>query len=169
MSNYRRYHAKGATYFFSVTTVNRGKSTLTNNIDLLRHIYGLTMRDRPAFTDAIVIMPDHLHCVWTLPAGDDDYSTRWGVIKSRFSRALKAECRVGFHPTNRSASKIKKGDAGIWQRRFWEHCIRDEDDYRKHIRYCWNNPVKHGLVEKPEDWPYSSIHRDIQNGTYDPL
>ncbi len=167
MSDYRRFRIKGATYFFTVNLADRERATLTENIDLLRHVYALAGRNRPFETDAIVVLPNHLHCIWTLPEGDMDFSTRWGAIKSRFTRAIKG--RVGFHPTNRTASKIKKGDAGIWQRRFWEHCIRDEADFREHMRYCWKNPVKHGLVENPEDWPYSSIHRDIKNGTYDPL
>lgn len=167
MSNYRRFRSEGAIYFFTVALADRGRSTLTDNIDMLRHVYALTARERPFVTDAIVVLPDHVHCIWTLPKADGDFSTRWGAIKSRFTRAIK--CRVGFHPTNRSQSKIAKGDAGIWQRRFWEHCIRDEADYREHMRYCWSNPVKHGLVEKPEDWPYSSIHRDIESGIYNPL
>lgn len=127
------------------------------------------------------VLPDHLHCVWTLPEGDADFSRRWGAIKARFTRAVRDSGRVGFHPTVagrngggvvgwnptlQSPSKLRKGDAGIWQRRFWEHHIRDARDYDAHIQYCWINPVKHGFVERPEDWPYSSVHRDVRLGRY---
>jgi putative transposase len=122
--------------------------------------------------EAWVVLPDHLHAVWTLPVGDVDYGVRWGAIKARFTRSLR---RVGFHPTDpgsavgwnptlRSGSKVAKGDAGLWQRRFWEHHIRDDADFANHVRYCWGNPVKHGYVERAVDWPYSSIHRDIKAG-----
>lgn len=132
--------------------------------------------ERPFGIDAWVVMPDHLHAVWTLPQGDADFSTRWGAIKARFTRSLR---RVGFHPTDprsavgwnptlRSASKEAKGDAGLWQRRYWEHHIRDEADYAAHVRYCWINPVKHGFVARAVDWPYSSIHRDIARGIAEP-
>jgi putative transposase len=104
-----------------------------------------------------VVLPDHLHAVWTLPEADSDFSTRWRLIKSRFSRALGAT-------GHRSASMLAKNERGIWQRRFWEHHIRDEADFAAHVRYCWGNPVKHGLVERAVDWPYSSIHRDIRAG-----
>jgi len=183
MSDYRRFRIKGATYFFTVNLAERGRATLTDNIDMLRHVYALAARRRPFETEAIVILPDHLHCIWTLPEGDNDFSTRWGAIKSQFTMAIcGAGRRAGFSPpttlpvvqTGRYAGlkpglRENKREKGIWQRRFWEHCIRDEADYREHMRYCWKNPVKHGLVENPEDWPYSSIHRDIKNGTYDPL
>lgn len=125
-----------------------------------------TRAERPFAIAAWVVLPDHLHCIWQLPEGDCDYSVRWGAIKARFTRALRAE--VGWNPTLRSASKVEKGDAGLWQRRFWEHHIRDEADYAAHLRYCWFNPVKHGFVARPEDWPYSSVHRDIEAGRYDP-
>jgi len=179
MSDYRRFRVKGATYFFTVNLAERGRATLTDNIDMLRHVFALAARRRPFVTDAIVILPDHLHCIWTLPEGDSDYSTRWGAIKSQFTMAI---CRAGFSPppalpvvqSGRYAGlkpdlRENKREKGVWQRRFWEHCIRDEADYREHMRYCWKNPVKHGLVKNPEDWPYSSIHRDIKNGNYDPL
>jgi len=183
MSNYRRFRIKGATYFFTVNLAERGQATLTKNIDMLRHVYALTARRRPFETDAIVVLPDHLHCIWTLPEGDSDFSTRWGAIKSQFTMAIcGAGRRAGFSPPTtlpvvqsgryaglKPGLRENKREKGVWQRRFWENCIRDEADYREHMRYCWKNPVKHGLVENPEDWPYSSIHRDIKNGTYDPL
>jgi len=119
------------------------------------------MQHRPFHLDAIVILPDHLHTVWTLPAGDADYSVRWGAIKSRFTREIRS---VGFNPTLPiNKSKARTGDAGIWQRRFWEHYIRDAEDYNMHLAYCWNNPVKHGLAATPQDWQWSSAHRDMMH------
>jgi putative transposase len=126
-----------------------------------------------------------MHAIWTLPEGDQAFGQRWGAIKARFTRAVRAKSsevvgwnptlrregsdksRVGFHPT-RSPSKLRKGDGGIWQRRFWEHHIRDEADYRAHVAYCWGNPVKHGLVARAVAWPFSSLHRDIRLGCADP-
>lgn len=162
----------GATVFFTVTLADRRSDALVREIAALREAVRATRAERPFGIVAWVVLPDHMHCVWTLPEGDADYPVRMGAIKARFTRAIKR--RVGFHPTNsggpgavgwnptlrRSPSKIAKGDGGVWQRRFWEHHIRDEKDYRNHVRYCWVNPVKHGLVERPEDWPYSSYHRD---------
>ncbi|MCB2095475.1 MAG: transposase [Rhodobacteraceae bacterium] len=167
MPNYRRFRVAGASYFFTVNLAQRGRSTLTDNIEVLRAAYRATVADHPVRCDAMVVLPDHIHAVWTMPEGDADYSLRWGAIKARFTRGLR---RVGFHPTNdiwpipRSPSKIAKGDAGIWQRRFWEHMIRDDQDYAAHVRYCWLNPVEHGLVENPEDWPYSSARGAIRAG-----
>ncbi len=171
MSNYRRVRVAGVSYFFTVTLAERGRSTLTDNIEVLRAAYRATVADHPVRCDAMVVLPDHIHAVWTMPEGDAAYSIRWGAIKARFTRGLR---KVGFHPTEPadvypipwSPSKIAKGDAGIWQRRFWEHMIRDEEDYAAHIRYCWFNPVKHGFVDRPEDWPYSSVHRDIRAGRF---
>lgn len=170
MPNYLRPKSKGASVFFTVALADRGGDLLVCEVDRLRQAVQVTRAERPFVIDAWVVLPDHLHCVWTLPAGDGDYAVRWGAIKSRFTRSLR---RVGFHPTDpasavgwnptlRSASKISKGDAGLWQRRYWEHHIRDGDDYLAHVQYCWINPVKHGLVERPLDWPFSSIHRDMR-------
>ena len=112
----------------------------------------ITRRGHPFEVDAWVVLPDHMHCIWTLPPGDSDYSTRWRVIKSRFSRQMP--------PAHLRPSHIARRERGIWQRRYWEHHIRDEADYIAHVAYCWNNPVKHGFVEDPRDWPYSSYHSD---------
>lgn len=164
MPNYRRPNVTGATIFFTVALAQRGSTLLVDEIDRFRAAVRKTHTERPFHIDAWVVLPDHLHCVWTLPAQDRDFSIRWGAIKARFTRSLRDAGRVGFHPTaakrlgqpvgwnptlRRSASKIAKGDAGIWQRRFWEHHIRDEADYWAHMRYCWANPVKHGFVERP--------------------
>lgn len=179
MSEYRRIRLPGATVAFTVSLTARGASLLTDEVDRLRLAFARTRAERPFTIDACVVLPDHLHCVWTLPPGDADYATRWGAIKSRFSRSLRDGCRAGFNPTlaqaagkgmgwnptlRRSPSKDAKGETGVWQRRFWEHHIRDEDDYRAHVRYCWMNPVKHGLVSDPREWPFSSIHRDRKMG-----
>lgn len=168
MTNYRRVRVCGGTYFFTVALADRSSDLLVREVGLLRQAFAETRRERPFWCDAIVVLPDHLHAIWTLPPGDADYSTRWGAIKSRFTRSVKASGRMGFNPIPRSRSKLAKGDAGIWQRRFWEHCIRNEKDYRAHLRYCWGNPVKHGLVASPTDWPFSSIHREIRAGRVDP-
>ena len=177
MSEYRRPKVAGARVFFTVTLAQRGSFLLVDEIVRLREAVRVTKAERPFEIDAFVVLPDHLHCVWTLPPGDADFSTRWGAIKARFTRSLRDGCRVGFHPTKakkmghavgwnptlrRSESKMRKGDAGIWQRRFWEHHIRDEADYWAHVRYCWMNPVKHGFVSQPEAWRYSSVHRDTR-------
>ncbi len=150
---------------------------LVDEIGALRAAVQVTRAERPFHIDACVVLPDHLHCIWTLPVGDRDFSTRWGAIKARFTRTIRDNGRVGFQPTHakrlghavgwnptlrRTASKVAKGDAGVWQRRFWEHHIRDDADYRAHVRYCWMNPVKHGFVERPEEWTYSSVHRDAR-------
>lgn len=116
---------------------------------------------RPFAIDAWVVLPDHLHCVWTLPQGDADYSGRWKAIKTGFTKS------VGL-TGSRSESQFAKGEAGLWQRRFWEHHIRDAADLDAHVRYCWINPVKHGLVPRAADWPFSSIHRDIREGRVEP-
>lgn len=164
MPNYRRVRIQGASYFFTVALADRSSSLLIRRIDDLRAAYAATIRTAPVTCDAMVILPDHLHAVWSLPRDDHDYSERWRKIKHRFSRAVG---RIA-HPTNLSASKRAKRECGIWQRRFWEHTIRDDADYRAHIAYCWGNPVKHGLAARAVDWPYSSIHRDIRSGGVDP-
>ena len=172
MPNYLRPRISGVPVFFTVALAQRGGDVLVREIVALREAVAVTRAKRPFGIAAWVVMPDHLHAVWTLPEGDADYSTRWGAIKARFTRSLRRvgfdptvpASAVGWNPTLRSASKVAKGDAGLWQRRFWEHHIRDEADFAAHVRYCWGNPVKHGFVEKAVDWPYSSIHRDIRLG-----
>jgi putative transposase len=164
MSSYLRPQVSGARAFFTVALAHRGGSLLTDKVTALREAVAVTRAERPIEIDAWVVLPDHMHCIWSLPAGDADFSTRMGAIKARFTRAVTR--RVGFHPTNggevvgwnptlRSASKIAKGGGKVWQRRFWEHHIRDQADMGAHMRYCWWGPVKHGLVKRPEEWPYS--------------
>ena len=105
------------------------------------------------------MLPDHLHAVWTLPAGDADFAVRWQLIKASFSRGLLREEPV-------SASRSRKRERGIWQRRYWEHTLRDEDDFARHVDYIHFNPVKHGHVERVRDWQYSSFHRMVRLGVY---
>lgn len=152
MPNYHRPRIKGAQVFFTVTLADRTSDLLLREVDRLRQAVRITRTERPFDIDAWVLLPDHLHCVWRLPPEDADFSTRWRLIKSRFSRGLP---KGPLRPSHRA-----RQERGIWQRRFWEHHLRNETDYLAHLQYCWMNPVKHGLVERPEDWPYSSYHRD---------
>lgn len=170
MSVYVTPRVPGAAVFFTVTLAERGSDLLTREIGALRAAVRETMAERPFRIEAWVVMPDHLHAVWTLPEGDAEYSARWGAIKARFTRKVR---RAGFTPPSRYPTVLSgrfagvnpgvradKGEVALWQRRFWEHHIRDEADFRAHVEYCWFNPVKHGFVENPGDWPYSSYHRD---------
>ncbi len=157
MSQYRRFRIPGVTYYFTVNLARRGEQTLTDHIDLLRWSFRATMQEQPVYCDAMVVLPDHIHAVWTLPEGDADFSNRWRKIKARFSHGLGQRRGV-------SQSKLMKREVGIWQRRFWEHCVRDDASYQLAIEHCLLNPVKHGLVEHPEDWAFSSIHRDLREG-----
>lgn len=160
MPNYRRPRVPGATIFFTVTLAERGSDLLVREIDLLRAAFNATLARRPATIDALVVLPDHLHAVLTLPPGDGDYALRWREIKTRFSRALP---RGRLRPSHEA-----RAERGVWQRRFWEHHIRDAGDYRAHVAYCWGNPVKHGLVSRARDWPHSSLHRAIETGRAGP-
>lgn len=155
---YRRDQAVGATYFFTTVTFQRAL-WLDNNVVIqnLREAFYAEMMCRPFIINAIVIMPDHIHAVWSLPEEDADCATRWRNIKRAFTASIPAKQR----PTV-SASRQHKGEQAIWQRRFWEHRIRDEQDLIQHIDYVHFNPVKHGYVSRPIDWPYSSIHRYIR-------
>lgn len=157
MSNYRRLYVPGGTYFFTVNLAQRGATLLTDRVDDLRASYAEVMSDMPVATRAMVVLPDHLHAVWTLPEGDEDFPTRWKRIKCGFT------VRVG-ETRECSVSKAAKGEAGIWQRRYWERCIRDEAELAMALQYVWGNPVKHGLVERAVDWPYSSVHREVRAG-----
>ncbi len=152
MPQYRRPALTGATVFFTVTLAQRGSDLLLARLDALREAVRVTRAERPFGIEAWVVLPDHLHCIWTLPAGDRDYPTRWRLIKARFS--------MGTEPGRRRTSHIARAERGIWQRRYWEHHCRDESDFAAHMRYCWFNPVKHGLVGRPEDWAASSVHHD---------
>ena len=159
MTNYRRYYQDGGCYFFTVVINDRSTDLLTANIQILRHAFAKIKKSYPFKIDAMVVLPDHIHSVWTLPKNDHDYSTRWRLIKSTFSRAINQHDNI-------SVSRKNKNEKGIWQRRFWEHLIRDQEDYNRHIDYVHFNPVKHGYVTDPHQWPYSSIIKIKTNLTY---
>jgi putative transposase len=159
MSNYRRAFIPGGCWFFTVNLLERRKSLLVDHIALLRAAVAMTRQGHPFAIDAFVVLPDHLHAVLKLPPGDCDFSTRWRLIKSRFARALPKRER-------RSAVRVARHERGIWLRRFWEHLIRDEADYARHVEYCYINPLKHGLVTRVRDWPHSSFHRDVRAGLF---
>lgn len=156
MVQYRRNRVPGGTYFFTVTLRDRRATMLVEYVDALRTAFRKTLRDRPFVVDAIVVLPDHLHAVWTLPQEDDDFAGRWRSIKSRFTRALvKSDAEL---------VRNSEGEYDLWQRRDWEHTIRDDVDLARHVDYIHFNPVKHGLVEQVGDWPYSSFHRFVRRG-----
>ncbi|MDE0086390.1 MAG: transposase [Candidatus Poribacteria bacterium] len=162
---YRRTRIAGGTYFFTVNTYNRRHILcIPENVKLLRQAFRHTMQRHPVEINAIVLIPDHLHCIWTLPEGDHNYSMRWQLIKKYFSRYCQTKYEAVI-----SKSRRYKGERAFWQRKFWEHTIRDEDDYIKHIEYIHYNPVKHGLVASPKDWEYSSFHRYVKLGLYDKM
>jgi putative transposase len=158
--HYRRDYTQGGTYFFTVVTFRRMRFFKDENaIVCLRNAFKEEMARRPFVIDAIVILPDHIHSVWTLPKEDADYSMRWRNIKRSFTKQVA----VSERPTV-FASRQHKGEQAIWQRRFWEHRIRDEQDFSNHVDYIHYNPVKHGYVTRPSDWAHSSIHRYIRQG-----
>jgi len=161
MPDYRRNRLPGGCYFFTVNLLERRSDMLVSRIEVLRDAVRKVRVARPFHIDAWVVLPDHMHAVWTLPPGDSDYSARWKAIKVAFSKALPKTERL-------SPRRVLKGERGIWQRRFWEHTIRDERDYAAHMDYVHINPVKHGLVGNVRDWPHSSIHRCVARGVYPP-
>jgi putative transposase len=154
MVRYRRNLVAGGTYFFTVTLADRASRVLTEHVGALRAAMRQTRQSRPFAIDAIVVLPDHLHMMMTLPEGDADYPNRWRLIKRRFTDAiLNSSTAVARH---------RSGEAALWQRRYWEHTIRDEKDFERHVDYIHFNPVKHSLVRKVQDWPYSSFHRYVR-------
>ncbi|MDP1604902.1 MAG: transposase [Legionella sp.] len=155
MVNYRRDFTAGATYFFTLTLQNRDSNYLTQYIDLLGEAFRHVRKKAHFTTHAIAVLPEHLHVVWELPRDDCSYSLRWRLIKTRFTQEINKKNFM---------SKNNRGEFDLWQKRFWEHRIRDENDLQKHIDYIHYNPVKHGHVVAPVDWPHSSIHRYIKEG-----
>jgi putative transposase len=155
MSDYRRLYTPGGTFFFTVVTAGRRPLFADpHNVQLLRRAFQYVRERRPFEIVAAVILPDHLHCLWRLPDGDADFSTRWQMIKTDVSRHMSAT--------------TKDGAKAIWQPRFWEHLIRDEEDLRRHLDYIHFNPVKHGLVADPGAWEPSSFRRFAKAGWYAP-
>jgi putative transposase len=159
MPEYRRHRVPGGTYFFTVALADRRSDLLVREISALRAAVVRTRLLYPFQIDAWVVLPEHMHAVWTLPKGDSGYSLRWMLIKRWFSAAIPAG-------ENRSESRVAKGERGIWQRRFWEHTVRDSDEFARHIDYVHFNPVKHGLVAQVIDWPHSSFSRAVARGQY---
>ncbi|WP_047244355.1 REP-associated tyrosine transposase [Chromobacterium subtsugae] len=154
---YRRSMAEGGTWFFTVNLADRRQDYLTRHIDVLRQVVRQVRNRHPFEIVAMVVLPDHFHAVWALPQGDADYATRMALIKAAFSRSLPKVERI-------RESRERKRERGIWQRRYWEHQIRDEADLQAHVDYIHYNPVKHGHAERVADWPYSSFHRYVRQG-----
>jgi len=160
MSDYRRAWHPGGTYFFTVNLLQRqGNDLLTRHVDLLREAVASVRQRHPFIIHGWVVLPEHLHCVIELPPGDADFATRWRLIKIAFSKALPKTER-------RSPVRMARGERGIWQRRYWEHLIRDEADFSAHMDYVHINPLKHGLVKRLADWPHSTFHRLVEQGIY---
>ena len=157
MPRYQRAYVPGGTFFFTVVIADRRDDLLVREIDRLRGVYRSVAERYPFETLAICILPDHLHAMWSLPEGDADFSSRWNLIKGGFSRGLTP-------PSTRSPRKLAKREKGVWQRRYWEHVIRDDRDYARHLDYIHFNPVKHGLVSRVCDWPHSSFHQYVARG-----
>ena len=164
MPNYRRADVPGGTYFFTVNTRSREPWLLNEDVRAaLRKAIELTCARYPFTIDAWVLLPDHLHCIWTLPLADADFSLRWTLIKQQVSKT----CAPRYvDQTKHNASQRKRQESGFWQRRFWEHLIRDETDYQRHVDYIHWNPIKHGYVKRPIDWRYSTFHRYMAQGIY---
>jgi len=157
MSRYRRLKIEGGAFFFTLALADRGSDLLVRQIERLRRAYAEMEKRRPFETVAICILPDHIHALWQLPDGDADYPSRWHLFKSGFSRGFPAA-------KTRSLSKIAKREKGVWQRRYWEHAIRDDADFERHVDYIHYNPVKHRLVTRVADWPFSSFQRYVEQG-----
>ncbi|MCE5207697.1 MAG: transposase [Chloroflexi bacterium] len=165
MPDYRRAFF-GRTYFFTVVTFDRIPILANETSRSLLHSAWIKVCKRHPFTtDAICLLPEHIHCIWTLPESDTDYSLRWKEIKKSFTMQY---LRIIGPGEMRNESRQKRGEAAIWQRRFWEHMIRDEEDLYHHIEYIHYNPVKHGMVERVTDWPWSSFHDYVRKGYYLP-
>jgi len=164
MPEYRRYYQPGGSYFFTVVTEGRAPILCTDRArPLLRHAIHEARKRLPFKIDAFVLLPDHLHAIWNLPVGNNDYSKRWSMIKRLFTQAWLG---AGGNERRTSDSRDKNRRRGVWQRRFWEHLLRDEADFEKHCDYIHFNPVKHGHVTCPHAWPYSTYDRFVREGYY---
>jgi putative transposase len=165
MPQYRRSTIEGGAYFFTVVTYDRLPILTMDDVRPLLHSAWMDVHTRFPFTTiAVCLLPDHLHCIWSLPEGDANYSVRWKEIKRLFTKGYLSQIGPG---ETRNASRLKRGEAAVWQRRFWEHTIRDQDDLHRHMDYIHYNPVKHGLVKRVVDWPWSSFHRCVIKGYYE--
>ena len=164
MSEYRRANIKGGTYFFTVVTHQRRQLLIDEDVrNALREGIEKTKVLFPFQILAWVLLPDHLHCIWTRPEGDADFAKRWGMIKRNVSQYCANRLNTN---ENRNLSRIKRNESSFWQRRYWEHQIRNETDFKRHVDYIHWNPLKHGLVEQVSDWPYSTFHRYVKDGIY---
>ena len=153
---------KGGSYFFTLVTDHRRKILVGDDtLDVLREAFRQVMSKRPFSIDAIVVLPDHIHCIWTLPSDDQDFSIRWRLIKTWFTKHCHSDLR-----SIPERSRIRKQQQNIWQHRYWEHKLKSADDYRRHVEYIHYNPVKHGYVLKPIDWQFSSFQRYVLDGVY---
>jgi len=162
--DYRRFRVAGATYFFTVVTFERHPLFAdADNVALLRQALVTVKTRHPFSIDALVLLPDHLHCLWTLPEGDDDFSSRWMSIKREFTRHCPSAYQAPV-----CAARRRKREQAVWQRRFWEHWIRDDDDFQRHCDYIHYNPVKHGYAATPAAWPHSTFQRFVERGIYPP-
>lgn len=176
MPHYRRHYVMGGVYFFTVVAYRRQRIFDAQTVDILRQAFRECISQSPFTINAMVVLPEHIHCIWTLPPDDWDYSTRWKNIKCWFSREYQRlardraidESKMPRRQESLPRSLQKKGEKGIWQRRFWEHTIKDVEDYNMHMDYIHYNPVKHGLVRAVGEWPYSSFHRLVSRGVYPP-
>lgn len=167
MSNYLRVYVPGGLYFFTVVTLNRQNFLIDGDVRAaLREGIQFTRKKKPFEIIAWVLLPDHLHCIWRLPPDDADFSSRWSMIK----RIVTQRCGERLNrPEWLNARRRKRQQDSLWQHRFWDHLIRDEDDFNRHMDYIHWNPVKHGLVAKVVDWEYSSFHRLVRCGSYPEL
>jgi putative transposase len=165
MPNFKRYRVPGARYFFTVVTHER-RPILTTDLGrrCLREAIEAAVTRTPFEIFAVVLLPDHLHAIWTLPSGDADYSTRWAKIKEAFTRSFLA---AGGSEGRMTENRERHRERAVWQHRFWEHTIRDEDDLERCVNYIHWNPVKHGLVCRVRDYPWSSFARFVEAGDYD--
>ncbi|MEN3112383.1 transposase [Uliginosibacterium paludis] len=158
--DYRRLWQAGGTYFFTVNLLRReGNDLLVRHIDRLRESVAWVRRRHPFIIHAWVVLPDHLHCIIELPSGDADFAVRWRLIKQRFSRGIPAT-------ESRSMTRVRRGERGVWQRRYWEHLVRDQADFDAHMNYVHINPLKHGLVSAVADWPFSTFHACVAAARY---
>ena len=166
MSRYRRVRLEGGEFFFTVVT-HRRRSILTTDLGVhcLRKAWRETNATMPFGVEAVCVLPDHIHTIWSLPEGDDDYPARWRKLKGIFSREYRA---AGGSDGGANASRRRRREVEVWQRRFWEHRIRDVDDFYRHVEYIHFNPVKHGHVTSLADWQWSSFHNHVKQGWIEP-
>ncbi len=165
MPNYRRAIFKGGCYYFFTVVINDRKEILTTPIgyDCFQYAWGRLLRERPVDPIALCLLPNHLHTIWKMPDGDADFSIRWAMFKGLFTKAYR---KRGGLEGKTTFSRVRKREAAVWQRRFWEHQIRDRLDLKKHFDYIHFNPVKHGHVKCVSDWPYSTYHKYLKSGWY---